>query len=87
MATPTELKTMTLLPPAPGRCVECANIHEPDHPHNLLSLYYQVKFYQEHGAAPVGNPNRPKRRHFARNRCSATQPPAPPPTTQEAPFL
>lgn len=55
MATATELKTMTLLPPAPGRCVECASIHDPDQPHNLLSLYYQVKFFQEHGRTPDWN--------------------------------
>lgn len=41
--------SMTLLPPAPHLCQECAVDHEADHPHNAQSLYYQMKFKMEHG--------------------------------------
>jgi hypothetical protein len=46
-------KSMTLLPPAPGNCQVCAAYHHPDEPHNLRSLYYQIKFQQEHGRPPT----------------------------------
>lgn len=44
-----EIKKMLLLPPAPGRCQICATVHDPEDAHNAESLYYQTKFYQEHG--------------------------------------
>ena len=46
-------KTLTLLPPAPGRCQECGIFHEPAGPHNPDSLFYQVKFFQEHERYPT----------------------------------
>ncbi|MHB1651419.1 MAG: hypothetical protein ACYCVD_02945 [Desulfitobacteriaceae bacterium] len=42
-------KEGTLLPCAPDVCQECAIKHEPDVPHDQQSLYYQYKFYQQHG--------------------------------------
>lgn len=45
--------SMTLLPPAPGSCRECAREHEPHLPHDKNSLYYQVKFYEEKGRYPT----------------------------------
>ena len=42
-------KFMTLLPPNPGVCQECAVAHEPEMPHNAQSLYYQTKFNMAHG--------------------------------------
>lgn len=52
MTTPTP-RSMTLLPPPPTHCQVCAAYHHPDEPHNLHSMYYQVKFNQEHGRAPT----------------------------------
>jgi len=46
-------KEGTLLPCAPDVCQECAVKHEPKLPHNQQSLYYQYKFYQEHGRWPT----------------------------------
>ena len=37
----------------PGTCPECAVMHEPEMPHNLQSLAYQYKFYDEHGRFPT----------------------------------
>ena len=48
-----KIKTMTLLPPAPGKCVVCAVAHSPEEPHNRQSLYYQLRFFQEHGRIPT----------------------------------
>lgn len=45
-------KEMTILPPAPGKCPECAVAHDPALPHNVNSLYYQMKFYQKHDRVP-----------------------------------
>lgn len=45
----SEPRTMTLLPPAPGKCPECATAHAPDQPHNQQSLYYQMAFRSQHG--------------------------------------
>lgn len=42
-----------LMPCAPDVCQECAVKHEPDMPHNAQSLYYQYKFYQQHGRLPT----------------------------------
>lgn len=44
---------MTLLPPRPDVCQECAVKHDPHLPHNRGSLYYQVKFQMTHGRYPT----------------------------------
>lgn len=36
-----------------GHCPECAALHESYEPHNRDSLFYQFKFYQEHGRWPT----------------------------------
>jgi len=42
-----------LMPPKPGVCQICATKHEPSEPHNQQSLYYQYRFYAEHGRWPT----------------------------------
>lgn len=42
-----------LLPPKPGTCPECAVNHDPGAPHNRDSLYYQMRFQQQHGRFPT----------------------------------
>lgn len=42
-----------LTPPMPGVCQVCAGIHSPEYPHNIGSLYYQMRFRQEHGRFPT----------------------------------
>lgn len=42
-----------MLPPDPDVCQECAVEHEPEMPHNQQSLFYQYKFYNEHGRWPT----------------------------------
>lgn len=37
----------------PGTCPLCAVAHEPGQPHNMDSLAYQYKFYDEHGRWPT----------------------------------
>ncbi|MBS3885585.1 MAG: hypothetical protein KGZ56_00850 [Dethiobacter sp.] len=37
----------------PGTCQECAVDHNPELPHNRQSLFYQYKFYNEHGRWPT----------------------------------
>lgn len=45
---------MVLLDRVPeGVCPACATDHEPELPHNLQSLTYQYKFYDEHGRWPT----------------------------------
>ena len=46
-------KSITLLPPRPDACQECAAMHRPDSAHNRDSLYYQMKFHREHGRWPT----------------------------------
>jgi hypothetical protein len=46
-------KGMILLPPSPDSCQVCAQKHEPDQPHNALSLYYQMKFHQANNRWPT----------------------------------
>ncbi len=41
-----------LMPAAPGTCPDCATVHEPELPHNQQSLFWQYKFYNEHGRWP-----------------------------------
>lgn len=43
----------SLLPCAPDVCQECALDHDPEYSHNADSLYYQYKFYAEHGRWPT----------------------------------
>lgn len=38
--------------PAPGCCPECGRKHDADWPHERDKLYYQYKFYDEHGYWP-----------------------------------
>lgn len=42
-----------ILPPKPGTCQECAVEHDPAMPHNRDSLYYQMRFRQQHGRFPT----------------------------------
>lgn len=42
-----------LLKPGFDKCQECGTEHIPELPHNWQSLYYQMKFYQEHGRFPT----------------------------------
>jgi len=44
---------MHLLPCAPEVCQQCAVDHAPEAAHNALSIYYQYKFYGEHGRWPT----------------------------------
>lgn len=44
---------MTLLPPDPDLCQECAVAHDPADPHNQQSLYYQLAFQAQHGRVPT----------------------------------
>ena len=46
-------ESVVILPPKPGVCPICAVDHEPDQPHNHDSLYYQMKFRQQHGRFPT----------------------------------
>lgn len=41
-----------LLPPKPGACQECAVTHDPKHPHNPQSMFYQYKFFNDNGHWP-----------------------------------
>lgn len=45
--------SMTLLPPAPDKCQECACDHDPSLPHNRHSLYYNIHFKMKHGREPT----------------------------------
>ena len=42
-----------LLPPAPGKCQECAVDHDASQPHNQQSLFYQYHFYGDKGRWPT----------------------------------
>jgi hypothetical protein len=44
---------MSLLPPAPGVCPDCACDHDPALPHNQQSLYYQMAFHATNGRWPT----------------------------------
>ena len=44
---------MILLPPAAGKCQECAVDHEHNEPHDQQSLYYQMRFKLTHGRWPT----------------------------------
>lgn len=52
----TEVRTFTaMLPAAPGACAECATQHPPEQPHNQRSLFYQMRFHQQHDRWPTWN--------------------------------
>ena len=42
-----------LMPCAANVCQECAVDHPVGQPHNQQSLYYQYKFYSQHGRWPT----------------------------------
>lgn len=42
-----------VIAPGPGRCRICAAKHRPGTPHEVKSLYYQVRFYLEHKRFPT----------------------------------
>jgi len=46
---------LALMPPKPDVCQECATKHEPHHPHNKESLYYQMAFKIKHNRWPSWN--------------------------------
>lgn len=48
----TPLGTFGLLPAAEGTCEWCAVRHFPSQPHNAQSMFYQYRFYNEHGRWP-----------------------------------
>jgi hypothetical protein len=41
--------TLKLLPPAPNKCPLCATEHNANSAHNKTSLFYAVRFLQQHG--------------------------------------
>ena len=43
----------SMLPAQPGTCEWCAEDHKTDQPHNAQSLFYQYRFYNEHGRWPT----------------------------------
>ena len=47
------LGAFALMPAKPGTCPECAVEHAPELPHDAQSLFYQYKFYNEHGRWPT----------------------------------
>ncbi len=51
--TSEKQNAMTMLPPAPDVCQECATAHNHDEPHNQQSLYYQMHFQARHGRWPT----------------------------------
>ena len=49
-------KSSFMLAPAPeGTCPECAIKHDPGYPHDAASLFYQYRFFGEHGRWPTWN--------------------------------
>lgn len=47
------LRAFGLMPAAPGTCPECALDHPPELPHNQQSLFFQYKFFNDHGRWPT----------------------------------
>lgn len=47
------LKEGILLPPAAGKCQECAVAHDPAQAHDAQSLYYQMSFRKIHDRWPT----------------------------------
>lgn len=48
-----ETVQFNIMPPLPGRCIACGVTHDPREPHNAQSMYYQYRFYGEHGRWPT----------------------------------
>lgn len=44
---------MMMLPAREGTCESCAVTHDPGMPHNAQSMFYQYRFYNEHGRWPT----------------------------------
>ena len=44
---------MLLLPPPKDSCPVCAHKHDPAHPHNAQTMYYQYRFYGLRGRWPT----------------------------------
>lgn len=42
-----------ILPPKPGACWVCGDVHEGNEPHNLYSIYYQHRFRKRNGRYPT----------------------------------
>lgn len=53
MEKTNHLSPFKLMPPKSGTCEICATKHDPAQPHNRNSLYYQYRFYDEHGRWPT----------------------------------
>lgn len=66
--TPTP-RAMTLLPPPPTHCQECATVHLPEQPHNKLSLFYQAKSNRNMAAPRPGRMQWPTARRRRRDGC------------------
>ncbi|MGI6234465.1 MAG: hypothetical protein ACOYI6_04320 [Christensenellales bacterium] len=47
------IQEMRILPPGPGKCPVCAVEHDAQQPHDAQSLYYRMKFRQQHGRFPT----------------------------------
>lgn len=47
------LRSLSLMPPAPGNCPVCAQPHDPDEPHDATSLYYGFYFVHAHNRSPT----------------------------------
>lgn len=47
------LGNMMMLPAKQGTCEQCAVDHNPDHPHDATSLFYQYHFYNQNGRWPT----------------------------------
>lgn len=45
--------TIRLLPPGKTKCPLCADRHTAKDPHNRNSLYYQMRFLQDHERLPT----------------------------------
>lgn len=46
-------KSVMMLPAGPGRCEICNWEHNPEHPHNADTVFYQMRFYYENGRWPT----------------------------------
>lgn len=47
------MQGMTLLPPRPDVCQQCAVDHASEYPHNQQSLFWQYWFFGQHGRWPA----------------------------------
>lgn len=44
---------IAILPPKPGACKYCGDVHLPDEPHNRDSIIFQHHFRKSHGRYPT----------------------------------